>query len=192
MPDVVIIAGPNGAGKSTLAPALARDTFGILDYVNVDTIAKGLSAFAPENASVQTEMVFRERLGKLSGGRRSFAFESTLSSDQLAPWLEKIKKKNFYVSIVFLWLENVEIGIERVRLRDISVGNSIKEDLITRRHRKGLINFRNTYMKMADAWQVFDASRLYPTEIAGYTHRNGLQISDDVLWQRFVKKKARE
>lgn len=51
MSDVIVIAGPNGAGKSTLAPALLRDTFGILEYVNADTIAEGLSAFAPEDAS---------------------------------------------------------------------------------------------------------------------------------------------
>lgn len=51
MPDVIVIAGPNGAGKSTLAPALLRDTFGILEFVNADTIAEGLSAFAPEDAS---------------------------------------------------------------------------------------------------------------------------------------------
>ncbi|HET9130985.1 MAG TPA: hypothetical protein VFO86_08565 [Terriglobia bacterium] len=34
MPNVVVIAGPNGAGKSTLAPALLRDTFGVLEYVS--------------------------------------------------------------------------------------------------------------------------------------------------------------
>ena len=50
MPDVIVIAGPNGAGKSTLAPTLLRDTFQVFDYVNADTIAEGLSAFAPEDA----------------------------------------------------------------------------------------------------------------------------------------------
>ena len=51
MPDVIVIAGPNGAGKSTLAPHLLRDTLHIVEYVNADTIAEGLSAFAPEDAS---------------------------------------------------------------------------------------------------------------------------------------------
>jgi predicted ABC-type ATPase len=41
MPEVIVIGGPNGAGKSTLAPALLRDTLGILEYVNADTIAEG-------------------------------------------------------------------------------------------------------------------------------------------------------
>lgn len=53
MPDVILIAGPNGAGKSTLAPALLRDGFGIVEYVNADTIAEGLSAFSPETAAIE-------------------------------------------------------------------------------------------------------------------------------------------
>ena len=43
MPDVIVIAGPNGAGKSTLAPALLRDTLQVCEFVNADTIVKGLS-----------------------------------------------------------------------------------------------------------------------------------------------------
>ena len=47
-PRLVVIAGPNGAGKSTLAPTILRDTFGLLEFVNADTISAGLSAFNAE------------------------------------------------------------------------------------------------------------------------------------------------
>jgi predicted ABC-type ATPase len=80
MPDVIVIAGPNGAGKSTLAPALLRDTFGILEYVNADTIAEGLSAFAPHDASFNAGRVMLSRLRELSAERKDFAFETTLAS----------------------------------------------------------------------------------------------------------------
>jgi len=46
-PQVIVIAGPNGAGKTTLAPFLLRDTLGVLEYVNADPIAHGLSGFDP-------------------------------------------------------------------------------------------------------------------------------------------------
>ena len=52
MPHVIIIAGPNGAGKTTAAPALLGQALQIDHYVNADTIAAGLSAFAPEKASI--------------------------------------------------------------------------------------------------------------------------------------------
>ncbi|HEV2829544.1 MAG TPA: hypothetical protein VGW76_18240 [Pyrinomonadaceae bacterium] len=51
-PQVVIIAGPNGAGKSTLAPFLLRDTFGLLEFVNADTISAGLSAFNVQSVAL--------------------------------------------------------------------------------------------------------------------------------------------
>jgi predicted ABC-type ATPase len=61
-PQVVIIAGPNGAGKSTLAPAVLRDTFGLLEFVNADTISAGLSAFNPEGGHPQ---LVRRKYGKM-------------------------------------------------------------------------------------------------------------------------------
>ncbi len=66
MPDVIVIAGPNGAGKSTLAPALLRDTLQITEFVNADTIAEGLSAFAPETAAFDAGRVMLNRLSELA------------------------------------------------------------------------------------------------------------------------------
>jgi predicted ABC-type ATPase len=56
-PKIIMIAGCNGAGKSTLAPHLLRDAFNLKDYVNADTIAQGLSAFAPENAAIEAGQI---------------------------------------------------------------------------------------------------------------------------------------
>ncbi len=105
MPNVVVIARPNGAGKSTLGPALLRDTLGILEYVNADTIAEGLSAFAPEDASFDAGRIMLLRLRELAGERKSFAFEATLSSRFYAGWLHKLKDDGYRVSLIFLWLK---------------------------------------------------------------------------------------
>lgn len=61
-PQIIIIAGPNGAGKSTLAPLLLRDKLKLTEYVNADTIALGLSAFAPEKAAMEAGRVMVRRL----------------------------------------------------------------------------------------------------------------------------------
>jgi predicted ABC-type ATPase len=45
-PTIVVIAGPNGAGKSTAAPFLLKQALGILEFVNADQIASGLSAYS--------------------------------------------------------------------------------------------------------------------------------------------------
>ena len=46
-PRVIVIAGPNGAGKTTAAPFLLRDTLGVTEFVNADTIAQGLRHLSP-------------------------------------------------------------------------------------------------------------------------------------------------
>src|SRR3954468_19129472 len=114
MPNVVVIAGPNGAGKSTLAPALLRDTLNIPEFVNADIIAEGLSAFAPEDASFDAGRVMLGRLHDLAAERKDFAFETTLASRFYAGWLKDLREQGYQVSLVFLWLESVDIAISRV------------------------------------------------------------------------------
>jgi predicted ABC-type ATPase len=90
-PKLIVIAGCNGAGKSTLAPHLLRDTFGLTEYVNADTIARGLSAFAPEKVALEAGRVMLKRLRDLATRRAHFAFESTLASRTYAPWIAELK-----------------------------------------------------------------------------------------------------
>jgi hypothetical protein len=84
-PTVVVIAGPNGAGKSTAAPYLLKDALGILEFVNADQIAAGLSAYAPETVAFEAGRIMLQRLRTLAAAKVSFAFETTLSSRTLCP-----------------------------------------------------------------------------------------------------------
>jgi predicted ABC-type ATPase len=185
MPNVVVIAGPNGAGKSTLAPALLRDTLGILEFVNADTIAEGLSAFAPEDASFDAGRVMLGRLHELADDSKDFAFETTLASRFYAGWLKDLQQNNDYqVSLVFLWLESVEIAIHRVAARVAAGGHSIPEDTIRRRYNRGLKNLFELYLPITNSWRIFHASLILPKEIARFDESSGKQIFDEDLWKR--------
>lgn len=91
MPSVIVISGANGAGKSTLAPYLLRDTFGILEYVNADTIAEGLAAFAPETVALEAGRVILKQLKTLAAQKKDFAFETTLSSRYYGKFLSELQ-----------------------------------------------------------------------------------------------------
>lgn len=52
-PFVVILAGPNGAGKSTASQRILLETLRLRHFVNADTLARGLSAFHPEDWAVK-------------------------------------------------------------------------------------------------------------------------------------------
>jgi len=54
------------------------------------------------------------------------------------------------------------IAIERVRRRVAQGGHNIPENDIRRRFDRGLENFRETYRRIVDTWQLYDASQWPP------------------------------
>ena len=94
-PQVIIIAGPNGAGKTTLAPFLLRDKLGVLEYVNADPIALGLSGFDPGSVAFEAGRVMLSRLHELVGQRKTFAFETTLAAKHHAGWIQKLRNEGY-------------------------------------------------------------------------------------------------
>ena len=184
MPDVIVISGPNGAGKSTLAPYLLRDTFGIVEYVNADTIAQGLSAFAPENAAFDAGRIMLKRLNELAKDSKDFAFETTLATRFYARWLNVLQSNGYHFHLIYLWLKNSELAIERVRERVRVGGHNIPEETIKRRYSRGKHNFFNLYQPLADTWQVFNASPLVPQIIAEGDKIEGEKIFKQNLWQQ--------
>lgn len=186
-PQVVIIAGPNGAGKSTLAPFLLRDTFGLLEFVNADTISAGLSAFNAEAVAPGAGRVMLTRLRELANNKQSFAFESTLATRSYAPWIRFLAQEGYEFHLLFLWLNAAELAVQRVAERVRNGGHSVSEDIIRRRYNRGLDNFSELYMPLADTWVVYDNSGTgSPLLIAsGEKQRTSTIVRPD-LWQNVV------
>src|SRR5438132_10976934 len=137
-PRVVVIAGPNGAGKSTLSPTILRDTFGLLEFVNADTISVGLSAFNAEAVALDAGRVMLTRLRELAAHKQSFAFESTLATRSYAPWISRLAQEGYEFHLLFLWLNTVELAIQRVAERVRYGGHSVTDNIIRRRYHRGL------------------------------------------------------
>src|SRR5205085_4243495 len=140
-PKLIMLAGPNGAGKSTLAPFLLRDTLGITEYVNADTLAPGLSAFQPESVAMQAGRIMLKRLREVAAQRANFAFETTLASRSYAAWISRIRRDGYSNHLLFLWLQSPDIAIERVKERVRMGGHDVPEEVILRRYHRGMQNF---------------------------------------------------
>ncbi len=185
-PQVIIIAGPNGAGKTTLAPFLLRDTLGILEYVNADPIALGLSGFDPASVAFEAGRVMLRRLHELAAQRKTFAFESTLAAKSYAGWIEKLRDDGYALQLMFLWLRSPDLAIQRVRERVRAGGHLVAEEVIRRRYAGGLRNFSKLYQPLANTWAVFDNSDSpHPTLIAQGGTGERERIIRPQLWQRF-------
>jgi predicted ABC-type ATPase len=190
MPYVTLLAGPNGAGKSTVAQQrLLKGTLKVQEFVNADTIAAGLSAFSPESAAIQAGRIMLRQLSELSRKRKNFAFESTLSARSFAPWLRRLKGNGYKVRIIFLFLPDPRLAIERVRQRVRLGGHDVPLAVIRRRYYAGVSNFFDLYMPLADQWRIYDNSALAPTLVAigskdsAYTRI----VAAPEIWRQFVE-----
>jgi predicted ABC-type ATPase len=184
-PQLVVIGGPNGAGKSTAAPRLLRDTFHLVEFVNADAIAAGLSGFRPESAAIQAGRVMLRRLRQLASNRTDFAFESTLASRSFAPWIRHLRQDGYVFHLAYLWLPKPEIAIARVAERVRAGGHHIPEITIRRRYASGLRNFFRLYRPIADYWRFYEnAAASGPRLIAIGKGAIDLQVRDDELWKR--------
>ena len=187
MPHVIIIAGPNGAGKTTAAPALLGQALQIDHFVNADTIAAGLSAFAPEKAAIQAGKAMLQRMHYLADNNENFAFETTLASRSFAPWIVKLKEKGYIFHLTFLALDSPDLAVLRVAERVKLGGHFVPEDTIRRRFKAGLTNFFKLYEPIADSWQMYDNSDVgSPASIASKIN-NKLEINNSIHWQNLVE-----
>lgn len=188
MPHVIIIAGPNGAGKTTAAPALLEKALHFEHFVNADTIAMGLSAFAPEKASIQAGKAMLERIHYLANNNQDFAFETTLASKTFAPWIAKLKAEKGYVfQLAFLLLESPDLAVSRVAERVKTGGHFVPEDTIRRRFESGLHNFFMLYGLLADSWQMYDNTCMGSLSPVASNMNNVLEVHDIKIWEKLVE-----
>ena len=183
-PQLLVLAGPNGAGKSTVASAFLQMT-GVGEFVNVDEIAKGLSAFHPERVALRAGQSALERMKELSECRTSFAIETTLAARTYAGMIQKLKLAGYNITLVFVWLPNPELAIQRVSDRVLAGGHHIPEETIRRRYQSGLDNLFELYIPLVDKWVVCDGSHLGALSvIASGTPGTSQAVVQPDLWER--------
>ncbi len=183
-PQVIVVAGPNGAGKSTTAPALLKDSLEVVEFVNADTIAAGLSAFRPDSVAFSAGRIMLVRLNELATRKQSFAFETTLASRSLLRWLTRLQRGGYEVHLLFLWLRSAELAVNRVMERVRQGGHHVPADVVRRRYRAGLVNLFELYIPLADRWQVFNNSgRGEPTAIANGRSSTIDNVNDTDAWR---------
>ena len=190
--NVVLIAGPNGAGKSTAVPKLLRDTLEVDEFVNADTIARGLSGFHPELAAFAAGRLMLQRMRELVRQRSRFAFESTLATRSFAPWLSDLKKLNYDFHLVFLWLPTPEMAVSRVAERVRAGGHDVPEETIRRRYQSGLSNLIELYIPLAKTWRIYDNSELNAASLIAFgSERKGQFVVKPHIWQRIEARRLR-
>ena len=185
-PSVYIIAGSNGSGKTTFAKEFLPNHAKCYEFVNADLIAGGLSPFAPESAAIQASRLLLDRIHKLADQSRDFAFETTFSGRTYLPFLRDLKKKGHNIHLFYLWIDNVDLALERIAERVRQGGHNVPGDIVRRRFSKSLRNFFNLYQPLSDTWMIFNNSTEAPNLIATEVYGK-LTIKDKELYDNILK-----
>ncbi len=172
MPSLYIIAGPNGAGKTTFVRDFLRYDCAVLDFLNADEIARGLSPLAPERAQLEAGRLMLERVRRFIGEGRDFGMETTLSGRTYRNIFRTARERGYSIHLDFLILPSIEHSIRRVADRVDAGGHNVPETDLRRRFRVGLQNLFALYRPFLDSWALYDNAEQRPRKLAQGDRQN--------------------
>jgi predicted ABC-type ATPase len=145
---IYIISGCNGAGKTTASYTILPEILNCKEFVNADNIAAGLSPFQPEKVAFEAGRIMLERMEFLLQANQTFAIETTLTSKSYKGKLLEAIENGYQVKLLFFWLPNVEMAINRVAIRVSEGGHNIPKEVIIRRYSRGILNLFKIYLPL--------------------------------------------
>ena len=125
------------------------------------------------------------RINELLHLQKTFAIETTLSGSTYVRLIDKAKQIGYKIILLFFWLDNIKLAINRVAKRVIEGGHFIPEKIIKRRYYKGIQNLLNTFIHKADATYIYNNSS--DINIIAETINGKLKIYNTHDWQQLNK-----
>ena len=179
-----IFAGANGSGKTTIALDITKQQG--IPFINADEIAYGLEGEYEEVVG-RASRIFLEKFNEGLVQKKTFAVESTLSGKTISSKIKKAKENGFQIVIIYLFLNNPQSNIERVKVRVKKGGHHVKDSDVIRRFYRSKNRFWINYRKLSDLWVLMynSTERL---QIVGLGKRQeNPKIYDQNLFDAFME-----
>ena len=171
-------------GKTTASFTILPDILDCREFVNADEIARGLSPFQPEKVAFEAGRIMLKRIEGLIDQGVDFAFETTLSTRSYRSKVVELQTQGYHVTLLFFWLRNVEMAIERVKRRVVEGGHNIPRDTIIRRYSKGIKNLFELYLPICDEVMIVDNSSAKFGLIAESSKGEDVNVIDINKWKQ--------
>ena len=110
--------------------------------------------------------------------KADFIVETTLATRSLTNTINEAKSLGYEVTLLYFWINNVDIAIKRVKKRVEDGGHNIPEEVIRRRYVMGLKYFFEIYIPIVDRWVLADNSKS-PFAVVAEGTKNNIQIKDE-------------
>lgn len=182
-----ILAGCNGAGKSTASVTILPELITCKEFINADDIAKLISPFSPESVAILAGRIMLSEIQNLIEAGKTFCFETTLSAKSYQHIIIQAQKKYYEVTLLFFWLNSVELAQERVISRVKSGGHHIPANIIERRYSAGIRNLFHIYLPIVDNFMIFDSSNAVLNLIASKRLNHPIKINNNTTWQHLKR-----
>ena len=192
MPNLYVIAGCNGAGKTTASYTILPEMLNCQEFINADEIAKGLSPFDPDRATIEAGRIMLTKVKKNLKDTIDFAFETTLSTKSYRNIIRQSKSLGYKVTLLYFWLESVDLAIERVRTRVSEGGHDIPNNVIRQRYYSGIKNLFEIYIPICDYWLIMDNSEIDSQIICEGMQDTWLDIKNSITFERIKEQRVND
>ncbi len=141
-PRVLLVAGPNGSGKTTITErGLAHEWFDGCEYVNPDLIARDeFGDWNSPKAILQAADLAQARRESCLESGASLAFESVFSGQDKVDFLERAKRRGFFIRVFFVATDSPTINAARVARRVMQGGHDVPIGKIVSRYFRSIAN----------------------------------------------------
>lgn len=180
--QLIIIAGANGSGKTTFAIPYVKELG--YDFLNADEIAKELEVQGKKNALIKAGRIFFSRLNQNISDGVNFVVETTLSGTYINKEAIKAKRSGFKIKVIYIFLDDAELCVERVKTRVLKGGHHVPSEDIIRRFYRSKENFWENFTQLANEWHL-----LYNGEASFQQVATGegeeFSIENELLFSKF-------
>jgi len=184
MKQLIIIGGANGTGKTTFAKPYVKEKN--YAFLNADEITKVLEDKGAKNAMIKAGRIFFQRLHQYLADGKSFVVETTLSGSYINKVAQKALNNGYYVSIIYIFVDDEAICVQRVRNRVLKGGHDVPLADIIRRFGRSKKNFWDNFTTLANDWVLFYNGEEGFQQVA-IGQDNSYNIINKVLFSIFKK-----
>ncbi|NBX11983.1 MAG: zeta toxin, partial [Chitinophagaceae bacterium] len=153
-------------------------------FINADEIAREIAPGEVEKVAFEAGRQMIEQINARIRERETFAFETTLSARSYRETILFAQALGYHVTLLFFWLESVEMAIDRVARRVKEGGHNIETEVIRRRYNRGIKNLFEIYIPLVSETMIYNNSFGIPELVVSKSLGRKFEIKNFEIWEK--------